>query len=95
MCGKESIDYNGGIVPGLIASKLNYNFVNLCTNLELQENEVLLKSESDEGIINIKSKASISVMFDDPQFAIAPGQSIEFYDKDICLGGGVIDSKWN
>ena len=61
MCGKESIDYNGGIVPGLIASKLNYNFVNLCTNLELQENEVLLKSESDEGIINIKSKTPIVI----------------------------------
>ena len=45
--------------------------------------------------INRNTKWSISVMFDDPQFAIAPGQSIVFYDKDTCLGGGVIDSRWN
>ena len=26
ICGRESIDYNGGIVPGLIAGFLDYNF---------------------------------------------------------------------
>ena len=35
---------------------------------------------------------NINVIFDQPQFAIAPGQSIVFYDGDICLGGAVIDS---
>mgnify|MGYP001197845647 CR=1 FL=1 len=37
----------------------------------------------------------ILVNFDTPMFAIAPGQSVVFYENEYCIGGGVIESRSN
>ena len=36
--------------------------------------------------------ARASVVFDSPQIAITPGQAVVFYDRDVVVGGGWIDS---
>ncbi|MBY0379177.1 MAG: tRNA 2-thiouridine(34) synthase MnmA [Burkholderiales bacterium] len=32
----------------------------------------------------------IKLIFDDPQWAVTPGQSVVIYDNNLCLGGGII-----
>ena len=41
------------------------------------------------------TSSTIRVKFDKPQFAIAPGQSIVFYNNDECIGGAIIDKTFN
>jgi len=49
LCGQESIDYNGGQVPGMVAALLNWPFVNTCVGMELDGNTATLVREIDGG----------------------------------------------
>lgn len=39
-----------------------------------------------------ESTDAVTVRFDEPQWAVAPGQAAVFYDGDVVLGGGWIDA---
>ncbi len=49
IAGKESLDYNGGMVPGMIAGLLGYNFVNSCTDLKIEGSTAKASREIDGG----------------------------------------------
>lgn len=49
LAGKESIDFNGGMVPGMLGALLDYNFVNACIGLEIEGNKATISREIDGG----------------------------------------------
>ncbi|MBJ05052.1 MAG: electron transfer flavoprotein subunit alpha [Flavobacteriales bacterium] len=55
-CGRESIDFNGGKVPGFLAQKLNIPFVNSCVGMDIHDNTIEVKEEVDNGQIISKVK---------------------------------------
>jgi len=49
IAGKESLDYNGGMVPGMLAGLLGYNFLNSCINVTIDGTSVKAAREIDGG----------------------------------------------
>ena len=41
--------------------------------------------------IKVCEKDTITIMFDQPQMSVTPGQAVVLYDDDIVLGGAVIE----
>lgn len=59
--GRESIDFNGGAVPGMVAELTNRSFVNACIGLELDGSEANLTREIDGGKETLKASLPIVV----------------------------------
>ena len=55
--GRESIDYNGGSVGGMIAEMLDLPFINACNGLDISENAAEISREIDGG----KEKLSVEL----------------------------------
>lgn len=49
LAGKESLDYNGGMVPGMLATLTDMEFVNACIGLEIDGTSVTASREIDGG----------------------------------------------
>ncbi len=55
LAGKESADYNGQMVPGMLASLVDFNFVNACVSVEVDGSNVTLSREIDGGEEKVSS----------------------------------------
>ena len=73
LMGKESIDYNGGMVPGMLAELLGFNFVNACIGLDIDNNAASAIREIDGGKEVLKCSLPL----------IAAGQKGLVEEKDL------------
>lgn len=60
ICGQESIDYNGGQVPGMVAALLDLPLISPCIGLEIDGDKATLIREIDGG--KEKSTAKLPVV---------------------------------
>jgi electron transfer flavoprotein beta subunit len=49
MLGKESSDYNGAMVPAMLAAKLNYDYINACIGFEFDGEFATISRETEKG----------------------------------------------
>ena len=61
IAGKESLDYNGGAVPAMIADMLDLPFVNACNGLEIVGNEAKTSREIDGGKENLSANLPLVI----------------------------------
>ncbi|RXG31532.1 electron transfer flavoprotein subunit beta/FixA family protein [Leeuwenhoekiella palythoae] len=61
IAGRESIDYNGGMVPGMLASLLGASFVNTCIGLEVDGDTATAVREIDGGKETVTAKLPLVV----------------------------------
>ena len=55
IAGRESIDYNGGMVPGMISAFTDINFIDKCIDLKISGNSVEASREIEGGKENIST----------------------------------------
>lgn len=61
IAGRESIDYNGAMVPGMLAAILNYNFVTNCVGLNVEGDIAKASREIDGGIETVSCNLPIVI----------------------------------
>ncbi len=61
MAGKESIDYNGGMVPGLMAAILDQPFANAVIGLEIEGTKATIVREIDGGKETISAELPLVI----------------------------------
>jgi tRNA-specific 2-thiouridylase len=57
--------------------------------------KIRYRQQSQACTIDQDDNGQLRVVFDQSQRAVTPGQSIVFYDHDVCLGGAIIESRDN
>ena len=76
---------------GLIASDLNWIAIAKPGQPITVKAKIRYRHPEIEAEVSPLDDGKVYVKFSEPQMAITPGQAIVFYDKDIVIGGGIIE----
>lgn len=74
----------------LIADDLNFISIDKLTQPLKVKAKIRYSAKEADATIYPLEDGRAKVVFDTPQRAITPGQSVVFYDEDIVVGGGII-----
>ena len=75
----------------LLASRVNLiSMAKVIEQLEIRA-KIRYKHKEAKAFLSSQDTDQVLVEFEKPQRAITPGQSVVFYDKDVVIGGGIID----
>ena len=85
--------------PAMLHNRLETNQINWINDSAADPDQnisitakIRYRQSDQKCTLNKIDETKYVVDFDDMQRAITPGQSIVFYQDDICLGGGVIET---
>mgnify|MGYP001609799177 CR=1 FL=1 len=76
---------------GLIATDIHIISGERFKEGELYYTKIRYRSEAVKAMVIPVGEGRIKVLFEDPQRAVTPGQSVVFYDNDVVVGGGIIE----
>ena len=77
---------------GLIANQLEWvDRISLSGSIKLTL-KTRYRQQDIPATVTALENGKVKVIFDSPQKAVTPGQSAVFYQQNICLGGGIIES---
>lgn len=80
--------------PALLKSHLSATQLSFATGILPKCGRYTAKTryrmQSANCLLEYTGRDQLELTFDQPQWAITPGQSVVIYDKDLCLGGGII-----
>lgn len=75
----------------LVARDMNLIGVDRLEDGRKVEAQVRYRDAAEPALIYNEGSDRVRVLFDSPKRAITPGQSVVFYDREVLLGGGVIE----
>ena len=76
---------------GLVADNINYVSVEKLESGQRAEFRIRHTPDMIAGIVEVVEDGRLRIKFDEPQWAVAPGQAIGIYSGDAVLAGGIIE----